>query len=53
MFSHSEVWLTPDEFGQFLTQTMTLREEFRKAHDKSDPNSHLYEIDIIAANDTV
>jgi DNA-binding transcriptional ArsR family regulator len=53
MMSHASVHLTPSEFSQFLKRSTALLEEFRDAHDSSAEDGYLYEIDIVAANETV
>lgn len=53
MFVHTNVRLTTDEFERLNERLLEVINEFREAHDASAGDTHLYEIDIIAADETV
>lgn len=52
-FVHTNVRLTTDEFERLNKRLLEVINDFRDAHDATAEGTHLYEIDIVAADETV
>ncbi|NHI16164.1 winged helix-turn-helix domain-containing protein [Microbacterium excoecariae] len=52
-FTRASARLTPAEFEALMERIQDLIAEAERAHDRADPASTFYEIDIVAADDTL
>lgn len=53
MFSNVGLRLTPAEARKLLDRILAVVDEAREAHDPEAPDSHMYEFDILAVDDTI